>query len=143
MNPLQVSQAAGQPLHFLLLALSLTTPCEHFPHLAQSATPVITPTPTTPQPPPSCPPPNASQLPSTACQPPQLPHPQALAQAGLEKGNEAFEKLDKTRCGVLVGSGMGGLTVFQDGELDIWFFGGVGVEGVGGHGLGGGRGCRG
>lgn len=43
--------------------------------------------------------------------------PQALAHAGLdkEKDEEAFGKLDKTRCGILVGSGMGGLTVFQDG----------------------------
>jgi hypothetical protein len=40
----------------------------------------------------------------------------ALAQAGLEKGSDAFGKLDLTRCGVLVGSGMGGLSVFQDGE---------------------------
>lgn len=41
----------------------------------------------------------------------------ALRQAGLEKqGNpEGYEKLNKTRVGVLVGSGMGGLTVFQDG----------------------------
>lgn len=39
----------------------------------------------------------------------------ALRQAGLEKGtDEAYEKLDKTKVGVLVGSGMGGLTVFQD-----------------------------
>ena len=36
----------------------------------------------------------------------------------LEKGGltgEAFDKLDKTRCGVLIGSGMGGMTVFYDG----------------------------
>uniref|UniRef100_A0A1D1ZN72 3-oxoacyl-[acyl-carrier-protein] synthase I, chloroplastic n=2 Tax=Auxenochlorella protothecoides TaxID=3075 RepID=A0A1D1ZN72_AUXPR len=41
----------------------------------------------------------------------------ALRQAGLEKEAcpEGYEKLDKTRVGVLVGSGMGGLTVFQDG----------------------------
>lgn len=41
----------------------------------------------------------------------------ALRAAGIEKeGNpEGYEKLDKTRVGVLVGSGMGGLTVFQDG----------------------------
>ena len=37
----------------------------------------------------------------------------ALADAGLDE--EALEKLDKTRVGVLAGSGMGGLTVFQDG----------------------------
>ena len=38
----------------------------------------------------------------------------ALKQAGLEKGSEEFNKLDKTKVGILVGSGMGGLTVFQD-----------------------------
>lgn len=37
----------------------------------------------------------------------------ALADAGLE--GDALEALDKQRCGVLAGSGMGGLTVFQDG----------------------------
>ncbi len=42
----------------------------------------------------------------------------ALAQAGLDKeaNASAFSQLDLTRCGVLVGSGMGGLSVFQDGE---------------------------
>ncbi len=39
--------------------------------------------------------------------------------AGIGKGSEAFEKLDKTRCGVLIGSGMGGLTVFQDGVKNL------------------------
>lgn len=41
----------------------------------------------------------------------------ALRQAGLEKDKcpEGYAALDKTRTGVLVGSGMGGLTVFQDG----------------------------
>ncbi|EIE18917.1 3-oxoacyl-synth [Coccomyxa subellipsoidea C-169] len=43
----------------------------------------------------------------------------ALADAGLEKGSEAFEKLDKTRAGILIGSGMGGLTVFQDGVKNL------------------------
>jgi 3-oxoacyl-[acyl-carrier-protein] synthase II len=36
----------------------------------------------------------------------------------LEKGNltgEALEKLNKQRCGVLIGSGMGGMSVFYDG----------------------------
>jgi len=37
----------------------------------------------------------------------------ALRMAGLE--GEGLEGVDKTRVGVLVGSGMGGLTVFQDG----------------------------
>lgn len=43
----------------------------------------------------------------------------ALAQAGLDKeaNASAFSQLDLSRCGVLVGSGMGGLQVFQDGEL--------------------------
>jgi hypothetical protein len=38
--------------------------------------------------------------------------------AGLDKeaNASAFSQLDLTRCGVLVGSGMGGLSVFQDGE---------------------------
>ncbi|KAI8469757.1 MAG: thiolase-like protein [Monoraphidium minutum] len=43
----------------------------------------------------------------------------ALKMAGLEKGNGEFEKLDKTRCGILVGSGMGGLQVFQDGVVNL------------------------
>jgi 3-oxoacyl-(acyl-carrier-protein) synthase len=45
----------------------------------------------------------------------------ALAMAGLDKeaNASAFSQLDLTRCGVLVGSGMGGLSVFQDGELPV------------------------
>ncbi|KAK9803542.1 hypothetical protein WJX73_006478 [Symbiochloris irregularis] len=45
----------------------------------------------------------------------------ALAHAGLDKDEhpEAFEKIDKTRAGVLIGSGMGGLTVFQDGVVNM------------------------
>eukprot|EP00882_Tetradesmus_deserticola_P000490 GHRQ01000541.1.p1 GENE.GHRQ01000541.1~~GHRQ01000541.1.p1 ORF type:complete len:454 (+),score=192.17 GHRQ01000541.1:95-1456(+) len=45
----------------------------------------------------------------------------ALAMAGLDKeGNaSAFTQLDLTRCGVLVGSGMGGLAVFQDGVKNL------------------------
>ncbi|KAL4450667.1 hypothetical protein ABPG77_001023 [Micractinium sp. CCAP 211/92] len=41
----------------------------------------------------------------------------ALQDAGLEKASnpDGHGALDKTRVGVLVGSGMGGLTVFQDG----------------------------
>ena len=44
---------------------------------------------------------------------------QALMDAGIGKGSDAFEKLDKTRAGVLIGSGMGGLTVFQDGVKNL------------------------
>ena len=45
----------------------------------------------------------------------------ALTDAGLNKEDspEAFEKLDKKRVGVLVGSGMGGLQVFQDGVSNL------------------------
>jgi 3-oxoacyl-(acyl-carrier-protein) synthase len=43
----------------------------------------------------------------------------ALIQAGIEIGSDAFNKLDRTRCGILVGSGMGGLTVFQDGVKNL------------------------
>lgn len=43
----------------------------------------------------------------------------ALVDAGIGIGSEPFEKLDKTRCGVMVGSGMGGLTVFQDGVKNL------------------------
>ncbi|KAK9813172.1 hypothetical protein WJX72_010081 [[Myrmecia] bisecta] len=43
----------------------------------------------------------------------------ALIQAGLEIGSDDFNKLDKTQCGVLIGSGMGGLTVFQDGVKNL------------------------
>ena len=44
---------------------------------------------------------------------------QALTDAGIGLGSDAFEKLDKTRAGVLIGSGMGGLTVFQDGVKNL------------------------
>jgi len=36
-----------------------------------------------------------------------------------EANPEAFSKLDMTRVGVLVGTGMGGLTVFQDGKRPV------------------------
>ncbi|KAG6468415.1 hypothetical protein ZIOFF_073100 [Zingiber officinale] len=39
----------------------------------------------------------------------------ALESAGLAIGSEALGKIDKVRAGVLVGTGMGGLTVFSDG----------------------------
>lgn len=38
----------------------------------------------------------------------------ALKSSGLEIGSDAFEKLDKSKSGVLIGTGMGGLTVFSD-----------------------------
>lgn len=38
----------------------------------------------------------------------------ALKQAGIDKDQEGHHGLDKTRTGVLIGSGMGGLTTFQD-----------------------------
>ncbi|MBS0627009.1 MAG: beta-ketoacyl-[acyl-carrier-protein] synthase II, partial [Verrucomicrobia bacterium] len=37
----------------------------------------------------------------------------SLEMSGLTK--DAFDKLDKTRCGVLIGSGMGGMITFSDG----------------------------
>jgi 3-oxoacyl-[acyl-carrier-protein] synthase II len=45
----------------------------------------------------------------------------ALKHAGLDKTEheEAYSKLDLTKCGVLIGSGMGGLTVFQDGVKNL------------------------
>lgn len=44
----------------------------------------------------------------------------ALIQAGLDKERspEGYAKLDLTRTGVLIGTGMGGLTAFQDGAWD-------------------------
>lgn len=39
----------------------------------------------------------------------------ALENAGLTIGSEAFEALDKTRGGVLCGSGMGGLNIYTEG----------------------------
>lgn len=36
-----------------------------------------------------------------------------------EANSSAFSQLDLTRCGVLVGSGMGGLSVFQDGVKNL------------------------
>ena len=43
----------------------------------------------------------------------------ALIQAGIDKvkNPEGYAALDVTRVGILIGTGMGGLTVFQDGEL--------------------------
>lgn len=45
----------------------------------------------------------------------------ALKQAGLDKTDnpDAYGKLDLTKAGVLVGTGMGGLTVFQDGVKNL------------------------
>jgi 3-oxoacyl-[acyl-carrier-protein] synthase II len=45
----------------------------------------------------------------------------ALKEAGLDKEDspEAYEALDKARVGVLVGTGMGGLQVFQDGVQNL------------------------
>ncbi|GFR48682.1 hypothetical protein Agub_g10637 [Astrephomene gubernaculifera] len=45
----------------------------------------------------------------------------ALIMAGLEKErcSEGYKQVDPTRVGVLVGSGMGGLTVFQDGVSNL------------------------
>ncbi|KAG2427592.1 hypothetical protein HXX76_012246 [Chlamydomonas incerta] len=45
----------------------------------------------------------------------------ALIMAGLEKErcSEGYKKVDPTRVGVLVGTGMGGLTVFQDGVTNL------------------------
>lgn len=38
---------------------------------------------------------------------------QALGDAGLAVGSDAFNKLDKTQCGILVGSGMGGIDTIR------------------------------
>lgn len=38
----------------------------------------------------------------------------ALEDAGLGVGSEAFEKLDKTRAGILCGSGMGGVKMYHE-----------------------------
>ncbi|DBB17997.1 TPA: 3-oxoacyl-[acyl-carrier-protein] synthase I, chloroplastic [Trebouxia sp. C0006] len=45
----------------------------------------------------------------------------ALKHAGLDKADnaDAYGKLDLTKAGVLVGTGMGGLTVFQDGVKNL------------------------
>ena len=45
----------------------------------------------------------------------------ALKQAGLDKSDnaDAYGKLDLTKAGVLIGTGMGGLTVFQDGVKNL------------------------
>mmetsp|Transcript_26777 Transcript_26777/g.44894 ORF Transcript_26777/g.44894 Transcript_26777/m.44894 type:complete len:470 (+) Transcript_26777:102-1511(+) len=43
----------------------------------------------------------------------------ALIDAGLEVGSEEFLKLDKTKCGALIGTGMGGIQVFQDGVSNL------------------------
>ncbi|KAG8064672.1 hypothetical protein GUJ93_ZPchr0004g40355 [Zizania palustris] len=43
----------------------------------------------------------------------------ALENAGLGKGSDEHSKLDKVRAGVLVGTGMGGLTVFSDGVQNL------------------------
>ena len=44
----------------------------------------------------------------------------AVCSTGVQEANpEAYSKLDMQRVGVLVGTGMGGLTVFQDGECCV------------------------
>ncbi|CAL5051583.1 unnamed protein product [Urochloa decumbens] len=43
----------------------------------------------------------------------------ALESAGIGNGSKAMEKVDKARAGVLVGTGMGGLTVFSDGVQNL------------------------
>jgi len=43
----------------------------------------------------------------------------ALASAGLEMGSAQFDQLEKSKCGILAGTGMGGLTVFQDGVRNM------------------------
>ncbi|PKA60869.1 3-oxoacyl-[acyl-carrier-protein] synthase I, chloroplastic [Apostasia shenzhenica] len=43
----------------------------------------------------------------------------ALESAGLPVGSAALNKIDKVRAGVLVGTGMGGLTVFSDGVQSL------------------------
>ncbi|KAM0839189.1 hypothetical protein ACQ4PT_060475 [Festuca glaucescens] len=43
----------------------------------------------------------------------------ALEAAGLALGSDAMEKIDKSRAGVLVGTGMGGLQVFSDGVQNL------------------------
>ncbi|PAN25333.1 hypothetical protein PAHAL_4G293400 [Panicum hallii] len=43
----------------------------------------------------------------------------ALEAAGIAHGSKPMEKIDKARAGVLVGTGMGGLTVFSDGVQNL------------------------
>uniref|UniRef100_A0ACD5ZU63 Uncharacterized protein n=1 Tax=Avena sativa TaxID=4498 RepID=A0ACD5ZU63_AVESA len=43
----------------------------------------------------------------------------ALESAGLALGSDSMEKIDKSRAGVLVGTGMGGLQVFSDGVQNL------------------------
>lgn len=45
----------------------------------------------------------------------------AIKQAGLDKNDnaDAYSKLDLSKSGVLIGTGMGGLTVFQDGVKNL------------------------
>lgn len=43
----------------------------------------------------------------------------ALEAAGLALGSDAMDKIDKSRAGVLVGTGMGGLQVFSDGVQNL------------------------
>ncbi|KAL5226214.1 hypothetical protein ABZP36_012853 [Zizania latifolia] len=43
----------------------------------------------------------------------------ALESADLAHGSKSMDKIEKTRAGVLVGTGMGGLTVFSDGVQNL------------------------
>jgi len=43
----------------------------------------------------------------------------ALEDAAIGIGSEAFEALDKTRCGIQVGSGMGGIQTMHDGTIAL------------------------
>lgn len=43
----------------------------------------------------------------------------ALTDANLGLGNDAFNSLNKERCGIVIGSGMGGMSVFVEGTLTL------------------------
>lgn len=43
----------------------------------------------------------------------------ALEDAGIKCGNEAFKQLDKSKCGILIGSGMGGIDVIRNSAREL------------------------
>lgn len=44
---------------------------------------------------------------------------QALLEAGVEQNTEAFQKLEKLKCGILIGTAMGGMQTFATAVEDL------------------------
>ena len=59
-------------------------------------------------------------FPSHACHPqPQMPVLQALEASGVGLGKEELEGLDRAKCGILIGTAMGGMQTFSTAVEDL------------------------